>query len=418
MSYFKIFLITTIFTFFNHVHAQAFSFGQFSIGESRIPLDISDFIIHSQSEIIKTSFIKDSVQWIRNENNLLVPRVLLDVAILSNTSNIYLMMDKKIVIPSNSNNIHSTKIYVDLFNPSEIAVYVADRLLDTITIQAKSSAGAKTKQLIDYSCSPYSLKIEGIDDEYISVGCKMHRLGKWYAQTPRLEITMSSTNLKTLSGNNPPYFFYLDDSSPLEINLINHEKKVKYLHIEAKVPPRINRLHTSLGFGPYLYKAGIENQMTDSLLASSLMGYAKFDLTETASFKAFDALLYSKSLFNNSGLYFSYDLAEIFDNRILINALLGFQGIHYSYSRHNTGTEFQILYPQGFEVLYKHAFGIENYHLFYGMFLSTSQEPYTNAWLRYGKRVFLELNYIDWGHNNSRIQMWGVSLGIPFFNAF
>lgn len=400
------------------VGAQAFSIAKFSIGETRIPLDLNDFVIHTKSKNIQTNFIQDSLQWIRNENNLLVPRILLEIQVIQNISDVYFNIDKKIIFPSKAGTHYSTKIYVDLFNPAEISVFSGNILLDSITIEAKSTSNAKSKQLIDYSCSPYSLKIEGIDNEYISVGCKMNRLGNWYANTPRLEITMSSTNLKTIAGNKPPYFFYLENSSPVEIQLVDQDKKINSVRIEAQVPARINRFHTALGFGPYIYKAGIHDEMTESLLASSLMVYAKFDLTDTASFKAFDALLYSKSLFNNSGLYFSYDLAELFDNKILINALLGFQGIHYSYSRKNNGTEFRMLYPQGFEVLYKHAFGLENYNLFYGMFLSMNQERYTNAWLRFGKRAFLELNYIDWGFNTSQIQMWGVSVGIPFVSAF
>jgi len=114
------------------------------------------------------------------------------------------------------------------------------------------------------------------------------------------------------------------------------------------------------------------------------MLYGKFDFNDTTSLKGFDALLYSKTLFNNSGVYFSYDLAEILDGRILINTLLGFQGLHFKYSP-QTPSQFRVIYPQGFEVLYKHAF-IENYSLFYGMFLSTSAEQYTNSWIRYGKK--------------------------------
>lgn len=412
-------IVILIFLFVSsNAFAQVFSIAKFSIGESRIQLNLEDFVVHGKSSSVQSHFIKDSLQWIRNENNLLVPRILLEIKVSEEKSNIFISLDKKVIIPTKNNKMYSTKFYVDLFNPAEIIVFSGKELLDTITIEAKSSASAKSKQLIDYSCSPYSLKIEGIDSEYISVGCKMNSLGKWNAQTPRLEITMSSTNLRTISGAKPPYFFYLENNAPLEINLLDQQNKVNTLHLEAKIPEHVYRLHTSIGFGPYIYKAGVNLATTDSLLASSIMGYAKFDLTETASLKAFDALLYSKSLFNNSGLYFSYDLAEVFDNRVYINALLGFQGIHYSYSRKNTGTEFQILYPQGFEVLYKHAFGIENYNLFYGMFLSTNQERYTNAWLRFGKSAFLELNYIDWGHDTSRIQMWGLSLGLPFLSGF
>ena len=201
-----------------NVSAQVFSIAKFSIGESRIPLDLNDFVIHTQSTKIKTNFIKESLQWIRNENNLLVPRILIDITVDESKSDIFLSMEKKIIVPSKNGSFYSAKLYVDLFNPMDINIFAGKELLDNVTIEAKTSSSAKSKQLIDYSCSPYSLKIEGIDNEYISVGCKMNTLGKWYAQTPRLEITMSSTNLKTVAGNKPPYFFYLENNSPIEID--------------------------------------------------------------------------------------------------------------------------------------------------------------------------------------------------------
>jgi hypothetical protein len=321
-----------------------------------------------------------------------------------------------IVIPVRNENFFTTQIYVDLFNPDTALVYSGMDLMDKIVIEARATLNARSKQLIDYSCAPYNLKLEGIDSEYLSIGCKMNRLGKFGSEYPRLEITLSSTNLRTMNDAKPPYTIFLEDNSPVELKMKGVDQKIKTFHLEALIPKRLNRLKTSVGFGPYIYQSDFQNDKQLSNLAPSLMIYGKFDINETSSFKAFDALLYSKSRFNNSGLYFSYDLADAFDGRVLINALLGFQGLHYKYSN-DTPTEFKLIYPQGFEVIYKHAF-IENYHLTYGMFLSTSSESYTNAWIRYGKSSFLELNYINWGHDKSHIKMLGLSIGIPFFSAF
>jgi hypothetical protein len=407
---FILFLISTL------SYAQTFSLGKFSIGESRIKLELRDFIIEHKEKDIKVDWDYNSIQWIRNEANLLSPRALIHITFPESLTNLQLKYLGKSIFPVKLNSNYESKVYVDLFNPEIIQIFSGTNKIDEIAIFAKVNKNELTKQFIDFSCSPYDLKIEGIDDEYISVGCKLNRLGSMGSETPRLEISLSSTNLKTLNNTPTPYIFYLDQNSTADIQLKNNKGEIKTLHFEAKVSKRLNRFKTALGFGPYIYQSQYQSAVQNSNLAPSLMLYGKFDLSETASFKLFDALLYSKTLFNNTGTYFSYDLAEMFDGRILINTLLGFQGIHYKYSPVSP-TQFRLIYPQGIEVIYKHAF-IENYNLFYGMFFSTSSEAYTNAWLRYGKRSFIEINYINWGSVDNKITMWGLSFGIPFFSAF
>lgn len=393
--------------------AQTFNLGRFSIAESRIQLNLNDFIIQTQNPSVEASWVPDSIQWIRNESNLLVPRALMQIAIKKQDEQTHLEYQKKIILPSIKDHYLFTEIYIDLFSPDIISVFSGNNLIEKITILPKAQS-SHFKKLIDYSCAPYDLKVEGVDDEFLSIGCKMNRVGKTWNERSLLEITISSTNLKTLNNDRPPFIIYLNGTNPVEMKLKGPDQKIKTLKLSASVSEKIHRLNTSVGFGPYVYHAQEGSLYRGASLAPSLMVYAKYDLSETASFKAFDALLWAKSFFNNSGLYFSYDLAMALDGRVVINALLGFQGLRYQYSK-DTSTVSRLIYPQGFEVLYKHAF-IENYQLAYGMFLSTTNEKYTNAWLRYGKKNFLELNYIKWGHENSNISMWGLSLGIPFFS--
>lgn len=397
--------------------AQSFSIAKFSIGESRVKLDQNEFEIIHKSENVIAKFIPNSVQWIRNESNLLIPRTLMGISMKSETPNIYVSYLNKTIIPVKKNNSFYTEIYVDLYNPGEVKIFQNVDLVDVILIESKNSKTDKSKQLIDYSCSPYNLTIEGIDNEYLSVGCKVERVGKFLNEYPRLEVTLSSTNLKTLTKARPPFTVYLSDNSPAYINVLDSNQNLKTITLKASLPKKLTRLKMSGGLGPYIYNASDTGVSSKAQFAPSFMLYGKFDLTENTSVKAFDALVYSKSLFNNSGLYFSYDLAEIFDGRVLLNTLLGFQGINYRYSK-DTRAEMRVLYPQGFEVIYKHAFGIQNKHLFYGMFLSTSGETYTNSWIRYGGRTFTELNYIKWGQGDKKISMIGLSIGFPLLEAF
>jgi hypothetical protein len=79
---------------------------------------------------------------------------------------------------------------------------------------------------------------------------------------------------------------------------------------------------------------------------------------------------------------------------------------------------FNVIYPQGFEMMYKHFNGMENKHLTYGMFIGTGAHKYINSWLRFGGSKFLELNYIRWAHDDSEIKTWGLSVGLPLFSSF
>lgn len=403
--------------FLNPINAQTFNLGRFSIAENRVDLKLNDFSIKHDNELVASGWMPQSLQWIRNENNLLVPRALLKILIKksSKTETVYLSFHHSTIFPVEKKDWYETQIYVDLFNPEDIVVFQGKNQLDIITVEAHSKSG-HSSQLIDYSCSKYDLKITGVENDYLSVGCKMTRIGSLGHETPRLEVTMSSTTLQTLNGQSPPFIIYMEDSSPVKMQLKGAGDTVKYLTLNATIPTRLHRLTTAFGFGPYVYESKEKTATQNSNIAPSVMIYAKYDLTETASIKAFDAMLYSKTFFNNSGVYFSYDLASALDGRVLINALLGFQGLHYKHSSIDP-TVFRLIYPQGFEVIYKHAFK-ENYNLTYGMFISTNSESYTNAWLRYGKSSFLELNYIKWGYQRSEIKMWGLSLGIPFFSIF
>lgn len=401
------------------VFAQAFSIGQFSIGEAAVDLDVNDFNIENNHADIKASFNADSVQWLRPENNLLTPRVLLTISVPKKYQPVYFKIADQVIIPTGDATSLSTQVYVNLFNPETIQIFQGGMVLDTIHISAKSVARSKLKQWIDYTCLPYSVVITGIDQQYSSTGCKLHRVGTFGRETPRLEVAFSSPNLATLAGDHPPFIFNLSDNSAAETVLINKSSKEKInVSVSAKLPERLQRLKVAGGLGPYFYTSTYNLETKGPDTAPSYMLYVKYELTETSSFKAFDALVFNnKSLFNNSGLYFSYDLAQVLDGQLVLGALLGLQGLHYRYDS-GYPNEFEVIYPQGFELTYNHAFGIQNHYLSYGMFLSTTEDVYRNIWLRYGSQVFYELNYITWGSDIAETEMWGLSVGFPLFKAF
>ena len=119
--------------------------------------------------------------------------------------------------------------------------------------------------------------------------------------------------------------------------------------------------------------------------------------------------------FNNFGLYFAYNVTRVLDRRLGLVALLGMQGISFAPRGLSRTVYNEAVFPQGFEISYSDAFGLKNKSLSGGMFFQTStKKPYNNVWLRFGGRLFGELNYLSWSSGDRWAHMWGVSVGAPF----
>lgn len=421
----KLFLLLLFFNFglWAQESEQKFqlSFGNVDIGESRIPINLSDFSIISKNSLnlkTKVEFIKDSVQWIRMSNNLLSPRARLGIQIESSDSNIHLNYSGKSIVLTRHQNILYTQLYVSLFNPMPIEVIVDGKKVGRITIRARSPERKTETKLIDYSCSNYNVQIQGVDDEYISVGCRMDRLGRIGKERPRLEVSWSATNFHLLDQSPPPYVSIFTRNDPAKVMVEDEEGNKKEITITADIPERLHRLKTAFGLGPYAFNATEQGKKRDTVIAPSFMLYGNFYLMPGASVRMFDALVWQDSIFNNFGFYFAYDVAKIFDQRILIVPLLGVQGLTFKYNK-NSPSFTRMIYPQGAEVVINHAFGITGYSVVYGMFFSTSSAvDYMNLWLRWGKKVFWEINYIDWGDDGHEATMYGLSVGIPLGSFF
>jgi hypothetical protein len=97
---------------------------------------------------------------------------------------------------------------------------------------------------------------------------------------------------------------------------------------------------------------------------------------------------------------------------------LGLQAITFK-SEFSSRARTRGIYPQGLEFVYNHAFGLKNYKFIFGAFLSPdSSDEYRNTWVRFGKKVFWEINYLSWGHDDLYSKQWGLSVGVPFMSFF
>lgn len=407
---------------------MAIGFGGVKLAQNRLPINLKQFKISTklldQSFQAKTKiyFLKDSVQWIRSSQNLLTPRALIKLKIYDPKANFHISYRENKIIPQKKKKYSETSLYVDLFQSDSIYLYQGAKKLAQIYVQAEPQVKGKKTQLIDYSCSRYNIKIKGLDNEYVSVGCAMEKIGPWHGSKPRLQISWSATNFELLDGTAPPFIGYLGTSGKIVTQVRDRNNKIREISISAKIPKKLPRLLTAFGLGPYALNANQsrDGEMIDNKgrIAPALFLYGKYELMGTASFKFFDGFIANKAIFNNAGFYFSYQLAEIYDGRIEIQPLLGLQVLSFRIdSDHKMQQNF--IYPQGFEFTLKHAFGIENYNIVYGMFISPSDdEEYQNLWIRWGKGYFWELNYIGWDYEGAKSLMYGLSIGFPLATFF
>ena len=395
---------------------RAISLGPVQLGESRIPIDLNDFELKSSLKHpnLKVNWVEGSTQWVRNEVNLLIPRARMAISYSSPSSSISFSYSGLSIIPEIKNNFYYTEIFVSLFDSEKIELYEDGKKIADLWTEGLPPKKQTKTNLIDYSCSPYNVQIEGIESEYLSAGCRLERIGIPGDEKPRLEITWSSTNLRLLSETPPPYVVVLSQSSSAAIQVKNRQGKLLTLTFKASLPARLHRFRVGLGLGPYTFDIQEEQKRKNRLTLSPTL-YSNLMLTPSSSLRFFDALVAASGTFNNFGSYFAYDLANLFDNRIQVVPLIGFQHLYFKYDKDSSPYN-HLIYPQGFEVNYRHAFGLENYLLGYGMFLSTSSDyEYKNIWLRFGKRSFAEINYIEWGREKKSAKMWGLSFGFPLF---
>ena len=394
------------------------SFGPVKVGEKRIKIDLKNFglIKEKNNKTISSKIYRGSTQWIRTKENILAPRALVSISVKSDKTISLKYQGKNTVLQGTKKK--NIKLYVNVFDPTPMEIYEGSQLIDRLRLQSNIKLTNKKGHLIDYSCSSYGVEIEGLDDQYVSVGCLSETYGKMGNEYNRMSLTWSTTNFYLENGIRSPFVSIIMSNSPIVMTMINDNGERRNVTIKTKYKKRFHRLKTAFGFGPYSFKAINGESEQETTVAPAVMLYGKWDLTKDTSFRFFDALIYNKTLFNNAGFYFAYDLAYAFDGRFKIVPLLGAQVLTNKYDSDSKATH-RILYPQGFEAVFKHAFGIQNYNIVYGMFLSTdSDETYDNAWIRWGKGYFWEVNYIRWGRDGDESSMWGLSIGLPLGQFF
>ncbi len=406
----------------NSIAAQKRSFisfknGQVQFGQSYLDLDLDNFKLNlsEPSKAIKSAFVQGTLKWEKNKDGLFLPSAELLIQMSKKVwgnKQPTIKFQKKIYTPSllKNNSIYSFALTVSLFQINEIKIYKGGEFNNTLYLEPLTSRKVK-HHYIDPSCTAYHLEIKNFD-EYLSVSCELIKLGSIGSERPKLKLLWVTPRYFVNDSSEPDNVTTFTSSGSAEIYLKNHNGQRKKLHFNVTLPKKLHRVKTALGLGPYQMFSRIGDQ-EDKGITGNITLYGRFDLTLNTSIRFFDSFaMKSKEIFNNFGLYFAYDLARVYDDRIQVVALLGTQ-----YLTHNSefGEDFnKFIAPQGGEVTYHHPFGLRNYVLGAGAFYSfTDNYNYLNSWIRFGKKTTYEFNYIKYNNDSREVSVAGLSVIFP-----
>ncbi len=353
----------------------------------------------------------DSLTWRWFDDGNKLPQLILSITI-QDKRDIYFNYQNTSYIPEQISKLEKhIFLTVDVFSNDTVHILHAGNDLGMVKVSPDPDYFKHRYLYVHHSCLPFNLGISGTKDRFSSIACQFSpgpgRVGVLDASFVPAESRLRNAE--------PPYKLQFTGKSSSRLRLTLGDEMFP-LDVRAQVPTYVPRFKTALGYGPYLYQARSDRGMAKEHLTASYMIYGKYDLAKTASLRFFDALLNSGPMFNNLGGYFAYEVASTADRRIIVIPLLGFQSILFRASKDDRLFH-QLIYPQGGELVYRHAFGLKNYHLIYGMFISTMERVrYENLWLRFGKKFFWEINLINWEFQDKKATMWGLSIGLPFLS--
>lgn len=394
--------------------------GDVAIGEDRIALYEKDFLVDVEIPDIKHNiFLRNgTIQWVRVDKILLKPRARIAIFLEHPVDSLHIKYSQNVILFHQHKQKAYAEFYVSLFQPEDIFIYKNDKKIGKIRIHPKLDIRNRETHVIDYSCGRYKLKVDGLDNEFLSIGCRDYPIGNFPKETNMVEAYWTSADYTLLDGTPPPYLITFLHSKPVEMTVVNRWGKIKKISIKATLPKRRHRLKTAYGLGPYAFYTEEGSEIKESTVVPAFMLYMKYDLDKDNSIRLFDALLYKESLFNNAGIYYANDVAKVYDRKITITTLLGFQSMQFKFDS-DSELYNQFIFPQGLEVTWIHALGKPGYLINFGMFLSPSESiKYSNLWVRWGRKYFWELNYIDWGFEDQYAKTWGLSIGFPFKQFF
>jgi len=388
-------------------------------GHKFLHLTSDDFVVSKTNAEIHSEII-GQVRWDRTEQNLLIPWVTLRLRTrISQDQKIHYRYKGRSYFTQQIGQEEISDLNISTFDSDRIEVFLDGQSSGHVGVNMKRKGKRKKTVIEDYSCSGYNVEIFGFDGEFMSIGCELIRETIGGQVISSLRVHWMCNEFRTLDLLKGPYTIGFSEGRSSVISVINGSGDKKEITFMVDFPKRIHRLNTAVGLGPYLYKNEYGNQAKEPQTLPSFMLYGNYYLNNVHSLKFFEALVMRESVFNHAGLYIGSEIGKFYDDRLVFSTLLGLQALSYRFDSGTDDLFTQMIYPQGLEITMHHPWDLEKYKFVVGGFLSPQSDViYQNFWLRFGSRIFVELNYINWQHRSRSASMYGVSIGMPLFSAF
>ena len=372
---------------------------------------------------IHLEWVEETLEWIRVRDVLLLPRVRLRVKLDSGLPAVSRYQDYVQPLEVGKTNEMVVALLTSGDNQLVIEQPSAGGKLIRYTLKLEY-VGQQSQVWVDPSCSRFlvegSLKALQSNPKtgWAYVGCRLVQEQAWASPPVLLEIYVLWDGVgEKLDGFGPAQesvWVLRVRSQPGHVTMPSMSAS---MDLSYRVPPTQTQASFSMGVGPYSYKfKGLGYDVAKYVALPTF--YAAYFLNENAYLVAFSALVLDRPGFTDTGVYLRQETARIFDKRLKVNVLLGMHVIAMS-------THGQLNYlpsaPQGVEFIYADA-GLRRANFALGAFIypQIGDKSYYNVWVRWGKRTFLEFNYLSLEEkiNGASLQSSsvGLTLGFPIAN--
>lgn len=364
----------------------------------------------------KAKIIRKSIEFERYKNSLPLPKGLVKIESSLPSEKLSLIYRGQIYGFHKGPRGESVAFYeASPFEHQKAKIFFDGAPISSLSFKAQASKAEGN--IIDPSCWSYHVEVKGMEDEIISLGCERKIMGEPGDENIVLQALWTAPGWKPVGQEEGIHVLNLYGKASAPVEVENEQGERKTFIVKASAPKERYRLGVALGFGPYHFLSQGPDKTYDDGGQFMYMLYAGLALTEKHSFKLFDAYIEKEATFNNFGFYFSSDIAKLLDDRLVFNTLLGFQDLLFELPEGDK--QHKIIYPQGIEMILSHPFGLKNYKFMLGGFIGGGgSQEYSNVWVRFGKGMFYELNYLKWAEGETNAEAFGLSVGIPLFRGF
>lgn len=360
---------------------------------------------------LKWSWVPGSFEWVRVDHRFLIPRARV-----------------RIEVPAGTPVKYQGKLSLSTAKSVELLVVLSSEDTNQIEVNGLAisirfrSVRPLTSYLgVDTSCSAIPLKLSEVHlihswaivychtihpRSYSSYSTKVDVQVVWQGEDPTLHPSVNGAELPS------------EDELTFETSLTAESPKMKFKRgedtftVSQALSPAFHPFGVSAGIGPYV------NQNSWVPFATI---YAAYYFNEQIKVASFTALPVRSNPEVDVGLYLITEQFRGFDERLVVNLLLGAHALSFQDANQRYTT---MSVPQGVEANMRDFFG-RNRNLTLGGFFypAISNRSYVNTWLRYGNaQLFLEFNFIHWQeplpNTTHESRSFGLSVGVPLFRLF